>query len=163
MAFSAIEDQLGSIEVVVFPNLYVKTHTLLADEAIVIMEAEVQKNENMVKLIAEKIVPVDQASEEWTNGVLIQVDAKTAGLNILDELKTVIQMHPGDCEAFLKIKVQDDVPPALIKLGEDYQTTNEPMFFEQVEKITGKGTIETRCAAIKEKVRKKKPWLNKKG
>ncbi len=162
MAFCAIEDQLGSIEVVVFPNLYVKTHTLLSDEAIVILEAEVQKKENIVKLIAEKIVPVDQASSEWTNGVLIHMDARQAGSGVLDELKTVIEMNPGECEAFFKITIQDDVPPVLIKLGEDYTTTNEPVFFEQVEKITGQGTIETRCAAIKEKVRKKKPWLNKK-
>ena len=64
MAFSAIEDQAGSIEVVVFPNLYVKTHILLADEEIVILEAQVQKKENIVKLIAEKIIRKSLSEED---------------------------------------------------------------------------------------------------
>ncbi|RLB90073.1 MAG: DNA polymerase III subunit alpha, partial [Deltaproteobacteria bacterium] len=59
MAFCAIEDQSGSIEVVVFPEVYAKAHRLLADEEIVILEAEVQKNENIVKLLADKIVPIE--------------------------------------------------------------------------------------------------------
>ncbi|MCP3872950.1 MAG: DNA polymerase III subunit alpha, partial [Desulfobacteraceae bacterium] len=90
MAFSAIEDQSGSVEVVVFPNLYVKTHMILADEEIVIMEAQVQKKENIVKLIANKIVPIEQASNEWTNGIQIQVDSQTSSLDTLEDLKSII-------------------------------------------------------------------------
>jgi hypothetical protein len=40
-------------------------------------------------------------------------------------------------------------------------TDSSPSFFSNVEKLLGKGTIETRCGAVKEKERKKKPWLNK--
>ena len=43
MAFASIEDQSGSIEVVIFPNLYANVHMLLSGEEIVILEAEVQK------------------------------------------------------------------------------------------------------------------------
>ncbi len=159
MAFAAIEDQYGSIEVVVFPKLYVKVHTLLANEEIVILEGEVQKNENQVKLIANKIVPIDQASREWTSGVLIQVDAQTHSVQTLEELKTLIEMYPGDCTAFLKITLDDDTSPVLVKLSDEFDTSSNPQFFSQVEKITGQGTVETRCAPIKAKQKKNKPWL----
>jgi DNA polymerase-3 subunit alpha len=161
MAFCAIEDQVGSIEVVVFPNLYVKVHMLLAQEEIVILEAQVQKKENIVKLIAEKIIPIDQASREWTNGVLIKVDAQKSSLDTLERLKSIIENHPGDCTACLKIEI-DDKPPVLIKLSDDYMTGVDPSFFERVTDLLGQGAIETRCAAIKEKQKKNKPWLNKK-
>jgi len=161
MAFSAIEDQAGSIEVVVFPNLYVKTHILLADEEIVILEAQVQKKENIVKLIAEKIIPIEQASSEWTNGVLIKVAAQKVSSDTLKKLKVIIENFPGDCTACLKIEI-DDKPPVLIKIADDYMTGSEPLFFTTVEELLGKGTIETRCAPVKEKQKKNKPWLNRK-
>jgi len=161
MAFGAIEDQFGSIEVVVFPNLYVKAHMLLADEEIVILEAQVQKKENSVKLIAEKIIPIDQAGREWTNGVLITLDAQKVSPDTLETLKSIIETHPGDCTACLKIEIEDN-PPVLVKLSDDYKTGCDPLFFEKVATLLGEGAIETRCAAVKEKQRRKKPWLDKK-
>ncbi len=159
MAFAAIEDQYGSIEVVVFPKLYVRVHTLLANEEIVILEGEVQKNENQVKLIANKIIPIDQAAEEWTSGVLIQVDVQNHSVQTLEELKALIEMYPGECTAFLRIVIDKDTPPVLVKLSDEFDTGSNPQFFAQVEKITGQGTVETRCAPIKAKQKKNKPWL----
>lgn len=161
MAFTAIEDQSGSIETVVFPNLYVKTHMLLTDEGIVILEAEVQKKENLVKLIAEKIVPIERASSEWTNGVLMTVDAENTSIETLERLKFIVEKYPGECTSILKIKI-DDNQPVMIKLADEYMTSSDPLFFKEAEEIIGKGAIETRCAPVKEKQKKNKPWMNKK-
>ncbi|WP_457551140.1 DNA polymerase III subunit alpha [Desulfobacula sp.] len=161
MAFCAIEDQSGSIEVVVFPNLYAKAHTLLANEDIVILEAQVQKNENIVKLVADKIIPIDQAADEWTNGVLIKFDAQKNSPDKLEKLKSIIETFPGDCTVCLRIIIKD-IPPVLIKLSDEYMTGSDPSFFKKVEELLGEGAIETRSASIKEKQKKKKPWLNKK-
>jgi len=160
MAFAAIEDQAGSIEVVVFPNLYAKAHMLLADEEIVILEAEVQKKENIVKLVAESIVPIEQASHEWTNGVLIKVNAQEASSDTLEKLKSIIENHPGDCTACLKIEIENN-PPVLVKLSDDYRTDFNSSFFTKVEKLLGASAIETTCTPVKEKQKRNKPWLNK--
>ncbi len=161
MAFCAIEDQTGSIEVVVFPNLYAKTHMFLADEEIiVIMEAEVQKRENIVKLIANRIVPIEQASNEWTSGVLIKIDAKKSSEDTLETLKMVIEKYPGDCITCLKIQTNED-QDVLIKLSDEYMTSSESSFFNEIESVIGKGCIETRCAPVREKQKKKRPWLKK--
>ncbi|MDD9304424.1 MAG: DNA polymerase III subunit alpha [Desulfobacter sp.] len=162
MAFCAIEDQTASVEVVVFPNLYAKIHTLLSDEQIVILEAEVQKTENMVKLIGERIVPIEQAEKEWTSGIVIQVDASLHESDILSRLKPVIERYPGECISLIKVKIDDVLPPVMIKLANEYQTDAHPSFFKEVEELLGPGTIETWCALIKEKVKKKKRWQNKK-
>ncbi|MBU2630224.1 MAG: DNA polymerase III subunit alpha [Proteobacteria bacterium] len=161
MAFCAIEDQSGSVEVVVFPELYAKNHLLLSNEDIVILEAEVQKKENIVKLIADRIVPIGKASSEWTNGVLINVDAKKYSFETLEKLKAVIENYPGDCTTCLKIDI-GDTPPVLVKLSDEFMTVSDPYFFKEVELMIGEGSIETRCAPIKEKQKKNKPWLNKK-
>jgi DNA polymerase III subunit alpha len=161
MAFSAIEDQSGSIEVVVFPNLYVKSHTFIADEQIVIIEAKVQKKENLVKLIAEQIVPIDDAGKEWTTGVLINLDAGSDYIETLEKIKTTIQMYPGDSTTCLKITINDNTP-VMVKLGEEYNTCNDPDFFQKITDIAGNNSIEVRCAPIKEPLKRNKPWLKKK-
>jgi len=161
MAFCAIEDQVGSIEVVVFPEVYAKAHGFIANEEIVVLEAEVQKNEKIVKLLADKIVPIEQAPKEWNNGILIKIDAQKSSFDTLEKLKSIIGNFPGDCTSCLKIEILDK-PSILVKLSDEYMTSSEPSFFKKVEELLGEGVIETRCAAVKEKPKKNKPWLNKK-
>ncbi|RLC06594.1 MAG: DNA polymerase III subunit alpha [Deltaproteobacteria bacterium] len=161
MAFAAIDDQSGSIEVVVFPNLYVKNHMLLTNEEIVILEARVQKKENIVKLIAEKIVPIDHAQQEWTHSILISINSKRSSSDTLEKLKIIIENYPGDYIVCLKIRI-DENPAVLVKLSDDYTTSLDPSFFADVEDLLGEGAVETRCAPVKEKQKKKKPWLNRK-
>jgi DNA polymerase III subunit alpha len=158
MAFCIIEDRNAGVEVVVFPKVYALVHPLLSQEQVVILEAEVQKKETSIKLLAEKIVPIEQAAEEWTNGILISVDAGRFGTDTLEQLKPLILRYPGDCPACLKICIPDK-PDVLVKLADTYMTCSSPAFFQEVEALMEKGCIETRCAPVQAKVRKKKPWL----
>ena len=161
MAVIMLEDLQGQVEVVVFPKVYVKTHVLLEEEQIVILEAEVQKTENTVKLIGEKIVPIEQAENEWTSGIVIHVDGARHGTEIFDRIKPVIEGYPGDCVSLFKIKIDGDHPHVMVKLSDEYRTDADPGFFTAVEGILGEGTIETRCAPVKDKVKKKKRWQKK--
>ncbi len=161
MAFCAIEDQYATVELVVFPNLYARTHTFLSQEQIVIVEAEVQKTESTVKLIAEAIVPVAHAETQWTAGIVMQVDAEKHKLDVFDQIKPVIERYPGDCISLFSIHIDDEHPEVLMKLSDLYRADAHPDFFKEIETILGPGSIETRCAPVKEKIRKKKRWQKK--
>lgn len=161
MAFCTIADQSDSIEVVVFPDLYARCHVILSSEAVVMLEAEVQKRKNIVKLTAEKIVPIDQAPQEWTKELMITIDSQEKTLDIFDTLKPLIEKYPGNCITCLKIQVNDQTP-VLVKLSDEYMTQACPSFFKEIETVLGQGTIETRCAPVREKIKKKKTWLKKK-
>ncbi|THB76394.1 MAG: DNA polymerase III subunit alpha [Desulfobacteraceae bacterium] len=160
MAFAAIEDMYGSIEVVVFPSLYVTTHDLLAGEAIVILEAEVQKKENVVKLLAEKIVPIDQAAEEWTSSCTIHITCTEESDTLLDELKSVFEAHPGECVTYLNIR-NNDHPSVLVKLSDDYRVECNPGFLKAVKGVAGHDCVDTQCTPARQKTKKKK-WERRK-
>jgi DNA polymerase-3 subunit alpha len=133
----------------------------LNEEQIVILEAEVQKTDNTVKLLGEKIVPIDQAGKEWTSGIIIKVDPDQYDSDTLEQLKPIIERYPGDCISCVKIHVNDDNPSVLVKLSDEYCSCSDPSFFKEVENLLGEGTIETQCAPIKAKVKKKRPWETK--
>jgi len=162
MAFCSIEDQAGTMEVVVFPVLYAKTHQILADEEIVIIEAKVQKTENLVKLIAENIVPIEQAPHEWTSAVLITIDSAIGSSeHTLEKLKLAIAGSPGECMVCIRIEIADH-SPVVLKLGNEYKIDFSRDFGEKVQKIKGVTGVEVRCAPVREKPKKNKPWMNRK-
>jgi len=161
MAFCNIEDQYSTVELVVFPNLYARTHTFLSQEQIVIIEAEVQRKENTIKLIGEAIVPATQAETLWASGIVMQVDAKHHKTDVLDQLKPVIERYPGNCVSLFNIHIDSEHPNVMVKLSDEYKSDACPGFFQEIETILGPGTIETRCAPVKDKVKKKKRWPKK--
>ncbi len=157
MAFAAIEDQSGNIEVVIFPDLYAETHRYLVGEEIVILEALVQKKENIVKLIAEKIIPIEKASEEWASGLIINLNAEKSSVATLEHLKNILKKFPGDCPTFLNIEMEE-TPPLIIKLSNDYHTAADSHFYKEIEELIGEGRIETTCAPVREKQKSRKNW-----
>jgi len=161
MAFCTIEDQYSTVELVVFPNLYARTHTFLSQEQVVIVEAEVQRKENTVKLLGEAIVPATQAETLWAAGIVMQVDAQHHETDVLDQLKPVIERYPGNCVSLFNIHIDSARPDVMVKLSDDYKSDACPGFFQEIETILGPGTIETRCAPVKDKVKKKKHWHGK--
>ena len=161
MAFCNIEDQYSTVELVVFPNLYAKTHTFLSQEQVVIIEAQVQRKENTVKLIGEAIVPATQAETFWAAGIVMQVDAQHHGPDVFDQLKPVIERYPGKCVFLLNIHIDSEHPDVMVKLSDAYKSDACPGLFQEIETILGSGTIETRCAPVKDKVKKKKHWPKK--
>ncbi|ACN15575.1 DnaE [Desulforapulum autotrophicum HRM2] len=160
MAFAALEDKKGSVEVVIFPELYQEVHYLLNDDTPVILQAEVQKRESNVKLLAEQIVPIDKAEAEWTASIVITMAAKGADISVLERLKGLLHRFAGTCSVFLEITVEDG-SSVVIQLSQDELVSPDPLLFQEVEALLGKNTIETRCAPVKQRERKKR-WQNNK-
>ena len=67
-----------------------------------IVEAEVQKKENTVKLIGEAIVPATQAETLWAAGIVMQVDAKQHKTDVLDQLKPRARTVSGQLCLFVQ-------------------------------------------------------------
>jgi DNA polymerase-3 subunit alpha len=178
MAFAALEDKRGSVEVVIFPNVYQEVHYLLGDDSPVILQAEVQRRENSVKLLAEQIVPIERAEAEWTASLVVTIDAETSDTDLLERLKGLFHRFPGTCSVFLEIIIEDGIEngaengaenggenraSVVIQLSEDELVAPDPLLFSEVESLLGKNTIETRCAPVKQRERKKRWNNNKKG
>ncbi len=206
MAFTLLEDIQGSVEVVVFPESYAEAHQIIADEAAVIVQASVQKRENIVKLLAESIVPMERAEQEWTASIIIRVDAcrnadfgntasgnadsgnaasrnadfeNAASKNVdfenagsgngdfgdrdsgnnkkkLSQLKQIIKRYPGNCNGYIEIKVSE-ISSVVIQLPRDEKLAPDTLFFKEVNVLFGQGAIETRCAPVKSR-EKKRRW-----
>ncbi|MBW1752812.1 MAG: DNA polymerase III subunit alpha, partial [Deltaproteobacteria bacterium] len=98
MAFVAIEDLRGSVEVVVFSSVYVKVYDLLVDDNPIIVQGQLQKDENSVKILADIIIPIKKAEETWSASIHFNLDIKNADKASLIQLHKIFQRHPGSCQ-----------------------------------------------------------------
>ncbi len=55
MAFVTLEDMYGTLDVVVFPKLYKETQHLWAEDKVVIVDGRVERREDSISLIAERV------------------------------------------------------------------------------------------------------------
>ncbi|HEY6103648.1 MAG TPA: OB-fold nucleic acid binding domain-containing protein, partial [bacterium] len=63
MAFLTLEDLTGSVEVIVFPRTYEQVHFLLKRDSVVVVRGKIDISEQQAKILAERIVPLEEAEE----------------------------------------------------------------------------------------------------
>ena len=89
MAFVELEDINGSVEVV-FTRIYPR-QLIYGCRCSVFVQGEVQKNEKFVKILAESIVPIEKAEEDWTASVHVTIDAKRTDQAMLRALYQILE------------------------------------------------------------------------
>ncbi len=147
MAFVAIEDMQGTVEVIVFPNTYNDTHELLIDDKAVLIQGQAQKEENSVKVIADAIIPIEQAEETWAANMLIFVDLAGADRPLLEKLRDTVGRHPGTCRVFLHLRDAGKTE-TIVALPENLTAQAGPALTREVNALLGTKSVETVCRPI---------------
>jgi len=63
MAFVTMEDMHGSVEIIIFSSVYMSVSDLLMDDNPIFVQGQVQKDENSVKVLADRVILMDKAEE----------------------------------------------------------------------------------------------------
>lgn len=80
MAFVALEDLYGVSELVVFPNVYEKcSHYLQGDDVIAVRGTLNFKEGEAPSVLADEILPIDQAMEAFSNGPVAGRSSRQSG------------------------------------------------------------------------------------
>ena len=111
MAFVNLEDLYGTVEVVVFPNVYERFGGVVSEDAIVSITGSLNfKEGEMPKLLAEKIVDLkslreirDEASADTPEGIVkIKLPGRAQDSKaILEKIKNVMTAHGGRYQAII--------------------------------------------------------------
>ena len=134
MAFLTLEDLLGTVEVIVFPNSYEKYHDLLnEDEKVFITgRANVEEDKNG-KIICEKIVAFDQVKRElW-----IQFETKESFEE--KEQKLYEMLHDSDGKDTVVIYISS--LKAMKCLPDNYNICANEELTGRLKKVFGEGNV----------------------
>ena len=134
MAFLQVEDLVGSVEVVVFPNVYEKNAAELGEEAKVFISGHVNAEDDKAsKLICDRIIPFDAGKRElW-----IQFPDKETCLAREKELLELLADSDGNDGVILFAAAEKTMK----RLPAGRNVNAETALIEKLEQSFGKGNV----------------------
>ena len=143
MAILLLEDFSGSCEVLVFPKAYAVCAKTLAPEAIVFIKGRVSLREEEPKLLANEIISLEEARQQFTHGVTIRLI--TAGLeqSTLEAVYRILKQHPGPVPVTLVFTTPDRQTYEL-ETGEGCRVNPGAELFEALEELLGRDVVGVR-------------------
>lgn len=147
MGFVTVEDLQGAVEVTVFPSLYPSVQALLHEDSPVLVQGQVQKDENSVKLLADAVIAMDKAEESWSAVVHLKLLMDRTERSTLERLCDILKRNPGACRAFIHLQ-EDENNEVVIELPDSLSVKAGKMLSRAVHELLGYPAVETACSPI---------------
>ena len=142
MAVFALEDRTGSIEVVVFPKTYERCGAVLAPDRLVVVSGRFDRDEEVPRLMAEDVRPIESLSGAVGRTLSIHLTANRHGRETLQALADLFRMHRGPSWIRLRLDLPERTPPLRVeaRLTEARIRPSQQLALA-AEQICGKGTV----------------------
>lgn len=143
MAFVGLEDLDGRCEVVIFPELFKSSVNLLQKDVAIFIRGKVNAREDTPKVIAEEVIPIEDAEKKFTK--VVSIDLLTAGLELdtLKKLKEILLRHPGKTPVYIHFR-DPGGHRTIFHSGEDLKVETGQPLFEQLEQLLGANAVKIR-------------------
>jgi len=140
MAIAMLEDLDGTTEVLVFPKTYESYGKYVRKDAIVFVKGRLSLREERPKIIADEIIPLDQAQEKYTIGVVIKLFSTGLEEESLYSLKDVLLKHHGQVPVFIDFTMPEGRKTTL-ELGRDFYIEPKEELVHQIEDMFGSDVV----------------------
>jgi DNA polymerase-3 subunit alpha len=136
MAFVTLEDLSGTVEVIVFSDLYKNSSFLLKGEGPVFIKGKVDAGEESVKIIASEILPFEQAIAKLSTQVHLHIRSEGLGRDDLIAMKEIFVDCRGKCPAYLHLILPEE-REAVISLGEEWRLESTDQLIQRMRDLLG--------------------------
>ncbi|OGG47200.1 MAG: DNA polymerase III subunit alpha [Candidatus Handelsmanbacteria bacterium RIFCSPLOWO2_12_FULL_64_10] len=107
MAFATLEDESGTVDLVVFPDTFEKTRDLIRPDAVILVRGKAKLN-GRVSLLADQILTLDAAREKLASAVNVHLPPQSLSPQTLNEIKSLCQQYAGSCSLLLHVEPQPE-------------------------------------------------------
>ena len=142
MAFITLEDLVGTVEVIIFPNDFEKHQRYLNEEQKVYIRGRVSASEDQqAKLICEKIIPFDDISKE----VWIRFDSKADYMKRESELYQMLEPETGGDSVVIFCAKEK----AVKRLDQRYAVRADERMLENLRNVFGSENVKLQQSVLK--------------
>jgi len=135
-----LEDLQGSVEVILWPEIFSAAESLLQSEEPMLIKGEVDAEGSLPKVIANEIHPLSEAKNHWIGKVHIHL--RTPGLEkeTLLEIKKILAAHKGSNDTFIHFNFPDN-NVRTIKVDASLRVQPSDEVVRDIEAILGEEAI----------------------
>jgi DNA polymerase-3 subunit alpha len=144
-----LEDLDGIVRCIMWPEQFAEFGELVKADAILAIRAAIDRRPGAeeTNLIVNELIPLDDLSARFSNGVLIRVREDVHGADILTPLREIVGGYPGNKPLKLRLDLADGGAVTLdcVKSA----VTIDPELKRRVEELLGPGTFRITGSAPK--------------
>jgi len=145
MAVFTLEDAVGGVEIVVFPEAYQRAVGLIETGTLLLVRGKLERDDETVRIVATDIAPLDSVRERVAREVAIHF-RKPADRGMLETLGEIFSRHRGDRKVSFEVET-GEAPNRLrvrVDVGSQIRVRASPALVSEVEQVVGAGTVELR-------------------
>ncbi|MDZ4384112.1 MAG: OB-fold nucleic acid binding domain-containing protein, partial [Nitrospirota bacterium] len=139
MAYLRIEDLDGSVEIIVFPDLYKASSELLAVERLVIITGVINKNDAGSKIKGGRIQDLLTAPGNMQTQMDIRLHSLGLTAEDIKNLRGILEGHKGKCPVFLHLITNQK--EYVVALDNNLRITPSDQLTASIEDRFGKHTV----------------------
>jgi DNA polymerase-3 subunit alpha len=132
MAFAQLEDFRGTVELVLFSDVYEKTRERLVGDNVAVVRGRIDKSRGEPKLLVESLLDPDELKEKQARAVHVRFASTEVSEEQFLRLRDFIVGKPGDCEVYFHIRGNGDNGDILIKASPHITLSAEDRILAEV-------------------------------
>jgi len=136
MAVISLEDLSGSIEVIIFPDLFSSTSSLLKSDDPLLVTGGLEKTETSMKIIAKELTTLDAAREKFLRALELPLGEEAINDELLDDIKALAFTYPGECQLRFRV-CSSNGQSYLIAAHNRYRVIPAPELISKLESLIG--------------------------
>ncbi len=139
MAFATLEDFTGTVEILLFSDIYEKHRSLIVNGEMVLVRGKASSKEDEVKIIAQEIITLSNACREVRGTVHISLSTTGLEDETVTRLAEIIKGSPGQCPVCLHL---DTIQHGRMALrSQAFSITPSSEVVEHIQQIVGEKGI----------------------
>jgi DNA polymerase III subunit alpha len=143
MAVIMLEDPHGSVEVVIFPEAFGKSASVLEAGAMVVVRGKVELDDEVIRMMANEVLPIEAMRQKMSRELSIKLTSPPHGRQTFEALADLFARHRGDRRVVLELELRDQQPPLRLRapLAAAVRVRPSEQLATEVERICGAGTV----------------------
>jgi DNA polymerase-3 subunit alpha len=145
MAVFTLEDAIGGVEIVVFPEAYARAAAYIESGTLVLVRGKLERDDETVRILATEIAPLDSVRERLAREVAIHL-RKPADRGMLESLGEIFSRHRGDRKVSFEVETGEpgNRLRVRVEVSSQIRVRPSPALISEVEQIVGTGSVELR-------------------
>jgi DNA polymerase-3 subunit alpha len=137
MAYITLEDSEGSVEVIVFSELYKNSVHLLKKDMLLLVKGSIDRDEKGVRVRAKEVSNLEDAGKISVRRMEVRIDESLGSSENLQGIRDIVAQYPGDCQLFLKIRLKKT--QTVIATG--ITINPDTILLNRLENMVGRGAV----------------------
>ncbi|HVT29728.1 MAG TPA: DNA polymerase III subunit alpha, partial [Lacipirellulaceae bacterium] len=141
-----LEDLVGIVRCILWPEQFAEFGHLVKADAVLALRATVDRRPGSeeVNLIVQELIPLEELSARFSNGVLIRVRENGNDSDVLASLREIVRGYPGNKPLRLRLELADG---GVVTMDcSKSSVTIDPELRRRVEDLLGSGSFRLTAA-----------------